>query len=550
MPASIGNTMAVISMDYRDLVSLIGQDLSQEELLAMLPMMGSDIDSVDGDTMNIEFFPNRPDLYSVEGVARAVRNFIGKDWGLASYDVKPGNVVLKVDPSVNDVRPFIVSGVVRGVSMTDELIASLMEAQEKLHLTLGRKRKKVAIGVHDMRDLKPPFVYKAVDPKSIKFAPLGYVSAMDMEEILERHEKGQEYAWILEDMDKYPIILDSLGQVLSFPPIINGIVTAVTEDTTDIFLDLTGTDRNALNSALNIIATMLAERGGNIETVKVQYPDNEFILPDLKPKTREIGQEEVNKLLGTGYTPEQIAGFLEKMGFGAEISGKKIKVQIPAYRNDIIHNVDLIEDMAIGAGYGQIIGTLPKSTTFGKERDIEIKSNLTRRLLMGHGYLEVKSIALSCEREQFEFMLRPEVPELVKIQNPINDYLTCMRMTLAPSMFNFFKANKHRDLPQNIFEVGDVVAGTKTIRHVAALAMHSKASFTEIKSLVQTYLRDMNVKFDIRASQDPAYIPGRAAEILVGGKSIGSFGEYHPRVLENFELGYPVAGFELSIVDF
>ncbi|MCK5398347.1 MAG: phenylalanine--tRNA ligase subunit beta, partial [Thermoplasmata archaeon] len=453
----------------------------------------------------------------------------------------------KVDPSVNEVRPFIVSGIVRGVTMTDELIASLMETQEKLHITLGRKRKKVAIGVHDMRDLKPPFVYKAVEPKSIKFAPLGYVSPMDMEEILQRHEKGMEYAWVLEGMDKYPIILDSEDKVLSFPPIINGIITAVTEDTTEIFLDLTGTDLNTLNAALNIIATMLAERGGQIETVKVQYPDNEMILPDLELKTREITNKEINNLLGTGYSPEEIVGHLEKMGFGAEINSENITVKVPAYRNDIIHNVDLIEDIAIGAGYGQIIGTMPKSLTFGMEKDIEIKSNLTRRLLMGHGYLEMKSIALSCEKEQFELMLREESPELVKIHNPINDYLTCMRMTLAPSMFMFFKANKHRDLPQNIFEVGDVVIGDKTIRHVAALAMHAKASFTEIKSLVQTYLRDMNVKFDLGPCEDPEYIPGRSAEILINGTTIGSFGEYHPQVLENFELGYPVAGFELSI---
>jgi len=539
--------MAVISMGYRDLVSLIGQDLSQEEILAMLPMMGSDIDSVNGDEMNIEFFPNRPDLYSVEGVARAIRAFIGKDMGLKEYDVSEGNIILKVDPSVDEVRPFIVAGVVRGVTMSDELIASLMEAQEKLHLTLGRRRKKVAIGVHDMKDLKPPFVYKAVDPKSLKFPPLGYVSEMDMVEILQRHEKGQEYAWILEDADKYPIILDSQDQVLSFPPIINGTVTAVTENTTELFLDLTGTDLNALNTALNIIATMLAERGGSIETVTVQYPDKEMLLPDLKPGSRTITAGEVNSLLGTEYSPEQIASYLGKMGFGAKADGEKITVQIPSYRNDIIHNVDLIEDAAIGAGYGQVMGTMPRSLTFGTELDIEVKSNLARRLLMGHGYLEVKSLALSCENEQFTLMLRDIPPDYVKIQNPINDYLTCIRTNLTPSMLMFLKANKHRDLPQNIFEVGDVVKGRDTIRHVAALAMHSKASFTEIKSLMQTYLRDMNVKFDLGPCNDAAYIPGRAAEVLVDGKAMGSFGEFHPQVLENFELGHPVAGFEIVL---
>ncbi|MBA3045498.1 MAG: phenylalanine--tRNA ligase subunit beta [Candidatus Thermoplasmatota archaeon] len=539
--------MAIITLSYRDLTALMGQDIPQEELLAMLPMLGSDIDSVDGDVMNVEFFPNRPDLYSVEGVARAVRGFIGKETGLANYDITHTDNVLNVDPSVAEIRPFIVAGIVRNVTMTDELIASLMEAQEKLHLTLGRKRKKVAIGVHDMSQLKFPFTYRAVEPKSIKFAPLGYTMEMDMAEILERHEKGMEYASVLEGKSLYPIILDADGKVLSFPPIINGNITTVTESTTDIFLDLTGTDLNTLKTALNIIATLLAERGGKIETVKVIYPDNELVLPDLAPRVREITALEVNALLGTDYSPKLIAEHLRRMRFGAEASGDKITVQVPGYRNDIIHNVDLIEDIAISAGFGNIPSTLPRSITFGSERPLEVLSNNARRLMFGHSYLEVKSLALSCEKEQFEMMHRSESSALVKIQNPINEYLTCVRMTLAPSMMMFLKANKHRDLPQNIFEAGSIVSGTKTIRHLAALSMHSKASFTEMKSLVQTVLRDLNITFELVQCDDPVYIPGRAAEIIVADNSIGSFGEYHPQVLENFELGYPVAGFEIEL---
>lgn len=539
--------MAVISMSYRDLVGLIGQAIPQEELLAMLPLMGSDIDSVEGDTMNIEFFPNRPDLYSVEGVARAVRGFIGKETGLPNYDISTSENVLKVDPSVTEIRPFIVAGIVRNVKMTDELIASLMEAQEKLHLTLGRKRKKVAIGVHDMSQLRFPFTYKAVDPKKMKFAPLGYTLEMDMLQILEKHEKGKEYAWVLEGKKLFPIIQDADGKVLSFPPIINGNITTVTEKTTDLFLDLTGTDLNTLKCALNIIATLLAERGGQIQSVKVIYPDSEMILPDMEPRTRVLPAAEANALLGTLYTPEEIAKHLRKMRFGARAEGDKIHVQVPGFRNDIIHNVDLIEDVAISAGYGQIVGTMPKSLTFGMERPLEALSGNARQLMIGHAYLEVKSLALSCEKEQFEMMLRPEDKKLVKIQNPIADYLTCVRMTLVPSMMGTLRANKHRDLPQNIFEVGNVVHGTETIRHLAALSMHSKASFTEIKSLVQTILRDLNIEFALGQCADPAYIPGRSAEILVGNKSIGNFGEYHPQVLENFELGYPVAGFEIIL---
>ncbi len=539
--------MAVITMSYRDLVGLIGQDISQDELLEILPMMGSDIDSVDGDIMNIEFFPNRPDLYSVEGVARAVRGFIGAETGLAEYPVRQSDNVLKVDKSVADIRPFIVAGIVRNVKMTDELITSLMEAQEKLHLTLGRKRKKVAIGVHDMAHLKFPFTYRAVDPKKLRFAPLGYTMEMDMAEILRRHEKGVEYAWTLEGKPLYPIIQDHEGKVLSFPPIINGNITTVTEKTTDLFLDLTGTDLNTLKTALNIIATLLAERGGTLETVKVVYSDKELVLPELEPRTRKLDVVEVNALLGTDYSAEQIAEHLRKMRFGAEAAGNHVVVKVPGYRNDILHSVDLIEDIAISAGYGQIASRMPESPTFGAERPVEALSGIARRLLLGHTYLEVKSIALSCEKEQFGMMLRPEDPGLVKIQNPIAEYLTCIRVALVPSMLAFLRANKHRDLPQNIFEVGSVVSGTETVRHLAALSMHSKASFTEMKSLVQTVLRDLNIAFELAQCDDPAYIPGRSAQIVADGRPMGSFGEYHPQVLENFELGYPVAGFEIVL---
>jgi phenylalanyl-tRNA synthetase beta chain len=206
-----------------------------------------------------------------------------------------------------------------------------------------------------------------------------------------------------------------------------------------------------------------------------------------------------------------------------------------------------MEDIAISAGFNNIASTLPRSITFGMERPLETLSSNARKLMMGHAYLEVKSLALSCEKEQFQLMQRPESPGLVKIQNPIADYLTCVRMMLTPSMLMFLKANKHRELPQNIFEVGSIVSGTRTIRHLAALSMHSKASFTEMKSLVQTILRDLNIEIALGQCEDPAFIPGRSAEILVSGKSIGSFGEYHPQVLENFELGYPVAGFEIEL---
>jgi phenylalanyl-tRNA synthetase beta chain len=250
--------MPVISIEYDDLIDLLGQKVEMEKLIEVIPMMGADIERIDYTQMDIEFFPDRPDLYSVEGVARALRGYMGLEVGLKDYPISDSDVKLIVDPTVNEVRPYIVSGLIRDVKMTDFFIQSLMDMQEKLHLTLGRKRAKMAIGVHDYRDITPPFTYKAVDPESIQFVPLGKNETMDLEEILRKHEKGREYAWTLEGFTRYPIIVDVNNEVLSFPPIINGILTMVTEDTKDIFLDLTGTDMNAVNHALNIISTALA----------------------------------------------------------------------------------------------------------------------------------------------------------------------------------------------------------------------------------------------------------------------------------------------------
>ncbi len=541
--------MAVITIDYHDLIALIGKDIPQEEIIERLPMIGSDIDSIEGDTMNIEFFPNRPDLYSVEGVARALRGFFGLEKGMVDYPMSSSGMVLNVDPSVEEVRPFIVAAYIQNVQMDDSLIKSLMEIQEKLHLTMGRKRKKLAIGVHDFKDLKPPFTYKAVDPKSMKFIPLGHFKELDLDEILEKHEKGMEYAWVLEGKEKYPIIQDSEGKVLSFPPIINGTYTTVTENTENIFLDMTGTDLETLKTALNILATMLAERGGQIKTVEVKYKDSTLTLPDLAPREREVTPEYVNKILGIGLGSEDIVEYLRMMRFGASIvegdPNGTVKVQVPAYRNDVIHPVDLVEDIAIAHGFENFKGRLPTNLTFAKEREIEAYSNILRNLMTGYGYQETMGLTISSQRKQF-ILLQREIPEdLTVILNPINEELTCARQSIYPSLLEVLSVNKHRDLPQSIFEAGNVVINHRNLRFMGAMTIHPKASYTGIKSLVQSLMRDLDVEFTIEGHDEPAYIDGRAAKIIVKGEMVGHFGELHPQVITNFDLGCPIAGFEL-----
>ncbi|MEM4233304.1 MAG: phenylalanine--tRNA ligase subunit beta, partial [Thermoplasmata archaeon] len=345
--------MPVINFSYSDLCELVGEEIPKDVIRDRLPMLGADLRCMDesSDEMSFEFFPSRPDLYSVEGVARALRAFLGREPGLRSYAVGEPAVDLVVDPTVNEVRPYIWSALVEGNDITDPLIRSMMDLQEKLHLTLGRNRRKVAIGIHDYRTVRPPFTYKAVLPDEVSFVPLQGSRRMTPAEILREHEKGIAYAFVLEGKRRYPLIVDSAGEVLSFPPIINGITTAVTESTRDIFVDCTGTDLNAVQAAVNILTTALAERGGKIRTVRISRDGKQELAPDLSPRRMSISTGDVNRWIGTSLGPEGVADCLRRMGHGATARGDSVDVLVPAYRADILHPVDLAEDVAIGFGF-------------------------------------------------------------------------------------------------------------------------------------------------------------------------------------------------------
>ncbi len=261
--------MPSVQYDMGDLAYLLGGAPDIKELEMTLPMMGMDLESIDETQISVEIFPNRPDLLNVEGFARAIRGFMGKETGMKEYEVTESDVVLHIDPSVDDIRPAFGTGIVRGIEMDDYTVKSIMDMQEKLHLTHGRNRMKVAIGIHDLDMVTPPFTYKAVDPDSVSFVPLDMDKELTLQKILAQHPKGRDYAWCLEGKKKYPLFCDAKGQVLSFPPIINGELTKLTERTKNLFLDLTGTDQKAVDQALAIVSCALADRGGKLESVKI-----------------------------------------------------------------------------------------------------------------------------------------------------------------------------------------------------------------------------------------------------------------------------------------
>ncbi len=534
--------MPVVTFNYYDFISLLGKEIEKDVLLERIPMIGAGIERIEGDEISIEIFPDRPDMLSVEGLARAIRSFLGIEKGMKKYEIKQSDISLKIEKSVEKVRPYIAGAVVRNITLSDEAIASLMEVQEKLHFSIGKDRKKMAIGVHDLDRVKPPFFYKGVKPDEIKFVPLASDEEMNLKEILEKHEKGIAYAHLLKDKKLYPIIIDSNNNVLSFPPIINGQLTAVTEDTKNIFIDVTGIDRKAVQDALVIIATSLAERGGKLEQVEIIEKESIF-TPDLTPQYNKVDIEYVKRILKLDNEKEIVDALL-KMGHDAKIEENKIKVFSPAWRVDILHAIDIIEDIAKGYGYENFEERMPNSMTFGSS----ISYEKIHQTMIGLGFNEVITLSLSSKEKEFNKM--ESKGNAVELANPISSEHSIVRQSLIPSLLSILSKNKHHDLPQQIYEVGNVIALEKDKAKqkimLAGVKIDAKTGFTECKSIVEAILRNFDIKMEVEEKKHGAFIDGRCASIVIGNKEAGYFGEIKPSVICNFELEYPVIAFEID----
>ena len=532
--------MSMIEVDYNELCGLAGKRVEKDKLAERLSMMGASVEDVQGDKMFIEVLPNRPDWLSVEGLARSLKTFIGVEPGLREYKASEPKIEVRVDKSVEIVRPYIVCAVIRNVKVDDSLIRSMMQIQEKLHETFGRKRKKLAIGIHNLSKVTPPFTYKAVKPTEISFVPLGMNIAMNLKEILERHPKGIDYAWTLEGADVYPIITDKNGDVLSFPPIINGELTRVYEETTDLFIDMTGSSEKTLNEALNILVCMFADRGARIEKVKV----GNRILPDLSVLEKEIEFANVEKLVGVKVSQEEGKRLLERMGYG--LAGKKAR--IPCYRSDVLHEDDMIEDIAIAYGYENLKPRKTIFPTIGGKHPEEAMADGVREALIGFGLQEVMTFMLTNEEKHYHRLLLKE-GRRVEIANPKTKETTMVRTSLLSGLLEILSGNKHEKYPQNLFEVGDAIVvdekeetKTRTVKKACVVCADSNANYTATKSILEGLFRELGKKIEVKGKDLPFMIKGRSSEF-----ARGYIGEVGPEVLAKFEIDVPVSCFELEL---
>jgi phenylalanyl-tRNA synthetase beta chain len=568
--------MPTINVAKRDLENLVNMSLSDKTIEEKFPMMGVEVEEIfeenkDGKKEKIVQFsinPDRPDYLSVEGLARGFRGFMGIDKGMPKYDVYDSDIEVFVENV--ELRPHCAFAVIKNIVVDDLVLESIINLQEKLHWTIGRDRKKIAIGIHDFDKINPPFYYKEIGGNGLKFEPLGYDIDMTPEEILQKHEKGVKYAHLITN-NKYPIILDKDNNVLSMPPIINGNLTKVTTKTRNLLIEITGTDKNAVENTLNILACAFADRGGKIYSVKLNIKGNEntatansIVYPDLSPKVDEISSEYINKRLGLNLNPGEIIMALRKARMDADYNYEKnnISVKIPAYRVDILHKVDFTEDVAIHYGYDRFIGKFPNVATIGEKHPLEKKFDFIRNVMIGFGFFEVMNLTLSNQEVLFKKMkLDMDDNQYIEVLKPASIEHRVVRPSILPLLLETLYNNKHNELPQKIFEVGDCViidendnklyTKCKNIGKVAFAITHPNANFNEVKSYAEGLLREMNIDYELENYVHPSFIEGRCAKIVnkCNGHTLGFFGEIHPEVILNFDLEHPVVGFELKLYE-
>jgi phenylalanyl-tRNA synthetase beta chain len=530
--------------------------MSREQLEDKLFLLKAEVEGFGEDTIDIEINPDRQDMLSTEGVARALRAFLDINPGFPKFPVRNSCKKIVVKKGLDKIRKYISCGIVKGVETSDQLIKEYMRLQEMLTSTHGRNRRKASIGLYVYDDLKFPIYYKTELPERIEFVPLGHDERMDGPTILQRHEKGVEFGPIISGFERWPLLVDSGGKILSLPPIINSNdLGRISEDTHNIFVEVTGTHLPTVEQCLNIMTTSLAERGGKIESVEVSYPNGPVVqTPELTPREMEVDVEEIRHLLGLDVTYKEIEASLKRMCYGAKVSKGTAKVKVPAFRVDILHPWDIIEDVAIGYGFDNIDPTLPGTMTVGGVRPMTRLKNKTRELMVGTGFQEIMSYIMTSPEVLNEKMER--TTPYVGTANPKSRDFSVLRNSLLPVLLDFAGRNQHADYPQKVFEVGDIVlpdkdeeTRTQQLTSLCALITNTQVDVTELLRELAFVLRGLGLegRFKFQSSIDSCFIDGRAARILVDKKDVGIVGEVSPTVLTNFEIGSPVVAFEMLL---
>ncbi len=567
--------MPVVDVDPDELRRLTRhQEKSDDELKDDLFSLGIEYEgeTEDGE-MQLEFEADRLDRLSITGIARSLRYQYGDVRGVYLPDTNNPDWTIQVAEDVPDERPYVTGAVVRGLDLDESDLDAIIQLQEKLHATMGRKRAKGAIGIHDLTMLKGgpageggsnAIQYTGIEPDGDTFVPLDSDAEMTPSDVLSAHPIGEDYAPLVADYDRYPAIYDDIG-LFSFPPVINGRRTEVSTDSRDLLIEMTGTDQWTIDKMLTIVCYALDARGGQVESVEVEYPDETAVRPDLSVRTKSLTHWRIERTLGIELSADEVTDLLERSGLGVEAEregedGVEYDVSIPPYRVDVLHPVDLVDDIGRAYGFNELVPRYPDVSTVGTRTEASRHEEAVRELLVGLGCEDLLNFNLTNEVELFDRMaLDPEADALgaerpPRIVEPYSQDYTVVRTWALPSLVMVLENNTHRSYPQDLAEIGLVAhveesENTNVAEHrsVAAVLARHDASYEDAKGRLQALTRNFEAALETPSTEHPSFIDGRTAAVVIDGEAVGVIGELHPAVLVEHDLEVPVAAFEFRL---
>lgn len=544
--------MTILTVDKKELEKKVGK--ITVELENKITEMGTPIEEVTDNELSVEVFPNRPDLLSLGNFSRAVNQFNGKG-KIASFKInKPEkDYVVTIDKSVKAVRPHTVCAIVKGMKFDDAKIKEIVDIQEKLHNSIGRKRKKIAIGVYPLDKIALPIRFIAKSPNDIKFLPLEARKEMTGAQILRGHPAGREYAHLLEGESVYPIFVDANDEILSMPPIINSEKTGrIDEKTREIFIECSGHNLVYLKKCMSIIVATLVEMGGKIYAMEIKdSKSGNFTSPDMSVEELIFKIENIEKTLGIKLVEKDVKNYLARMGIGYENRKGQSIALIPPYRTDILHWVDLTEEIAIAYGYENFEAEIPEISTIAYEDPVGKTKQIIGNILAGLGMLETSSFHLTTKKNVKKMHF--DCNDFIEVEDSKTER-DVLRIDLMTNLLQILSENSDASYPQKIFEMGRVYSrdesedtGVRETERLAMVMVEEKMNFTELKQAVDYLFKMLGVEYSIENVENSNYIIGRCGKMIVEGKEVGFIGEIAPRVLKNWKIKMPTVGMEIDL---
>jgi len=546
--------MTILTLNRKEFEKKVGK--VTKELEKKITDMGTPIEEVTDSEISVEVFPNRPDLLSIGNFSRAVNQF-NKKGKIANFKInKPEkNYTVTIEKSVKPVRPHTVCAIVKGLKFNDEKIKEIVDIQEKLHNSIGRKRRKLAIGVYPLDKIELPIRFIGKNPDDIKFQPLESNREMTGRQILRGHVAGREYGDILKDNTVFPIFIDANNEILSMPPIINSEKTGRINSTTkDIFIECSGSNLIYLKKCLNIILASVSEMGGRIYAMNIKdIKDVGFVSPNMSQEELKFKIKDIEKTLGIDLTEKDVRNYLAQMGIDYEKRKGSSIALIPAYRTDILHWIDLAEEVAIAYGYDNFIPEIPNISTIAYEDPTDKIKRTIGNILAGLGLLETSSFHLTTKKNVKK--MHYDFNEFIELEESKTER-DVLRMDILTNLLQIASENSDAAYPQKTFEMGKVFSRKPSedpeeeINEEESLAISlidEKINFTELKQVLDYLFKMLDVKYSIEPVDNSNYIIGRCGKIIVDGKDIGFIGEVAPRVLKNWKIKMPTAALEIKL---